>query len=178
MRICHLSSDGNDLRLVHLLVESNADLNSTDHKGNTPLLALCERRQDWWSSLDWTCDMLSYLVSQETIQLDKENRNGRTALFSCVIRGWSSREQHSQGLRIPLRKPTSWSIATCRYESQVVVIVAVSIVCGSRGQDSSPFYPFPNCTVHLSLTCNAIHEVITWPSVASTLISALVLALN
>ena len=78
-----------DLRLVQLLVESSVDLNGVNHKGNTPLGALCEMQIDYTSrkSQESCRQILEYLLSQETVQVDKENKADRTALFSCMVRG-------------------------------------------------------------------------------------------
>ena len=78
-----------DSRLIQLLVESSVDLNAVDHKGNTPLAALCEMQIDYTSrkSQKSTRRILQYLLTQETIQVDKENKADRTALFGCMIRG-------------------------------------------------------------------------------------------
>ena len=78
-----------DFRLVQLLVESSVDLNGVDHKGNTPLVSLCEMQIDYTTrkTQESTKGILQYLLAQETIHVDKENKGGRTALFSCMIRG-------------------------------------------------------------------------------------------
>ena len=78
-----------DFRLVHLLVESSVDLNGVDHKGNTPLVSLCEMQIDYTTrkTQESTKGILQFLLAQETIHVDKENKAGRTALFSCMIRG-------------------------------------------------------------------------------------------
>ena len=86
---CVIMMGGHDLRLIRLLVESSVDLNAVDHKGNAPLVSLCEMQIDYTSkkSQESTKEILQYLLEQETVQLDKRNKADRTALFSCMIRG-------------------------------------------------------------------------------------------
>ncbi len=79
----------NDMRLLELLIESNCDLNAADHKGNTPLLSLCDMQMDYSNDklASKQLRMLNYLMAQESILLDIANKCDRTALFNCMLRG-------------------------------------------------------------------------------------------
>ncbi len=83
------STGSDDMRLVQLLVESNADLSAVDHKGNTPLMALCELKTDHLSkqASDWSTRVIQYLARQDSVQLDVRSRDGRSALFNAMLRG-------------------------------------------------------------------------------------------
>ena len=79
----------NDMRLLELLIESNCDLNAADHKGNTPLLSLCDMQMDYSNDklASKQLRMLNYLMAQESVLLDIANKCDRTALFNCMLRG-------------------------------------------------------------------------------------------
>lgn len=95
-----------DVRLFKLLCENGADINSTDGKGNSPLLSLCDvsvsEMYDFMEdqsicstdtlgnaseNLRVKRDFLNFILKQKGIQINKQNNMGHTALFHCVIRG-------------------------------------------------------------------------------------------
>ena len=70
-------------------VDCNADLNAVDNKGNTPLLSVCDFQIDYTSTgaQESSANIVEFLVAQESIHVDIQNKNERTALFCSMMRG-------------------------------------------------------------------------------------------
>lgn len=103
----HVCTHSQDIRLLTMLCSHGADANAKDCHGNTPLLSLCDlataRLYDNAQDLSSLCSeesvlslpvsgainpqLLDYLLTIKHVDVNQQNALGRTALFSCMVRG-------------------------------------------------------------------------------------------
>ncbi|XP_077977040.1 uncharacterized protein LOC144432649 [Glandiceps talaboti] len=86
-----------DLSLAEVLCDNGANVNSKDCYGNTPLISVCtsfpcgmelvDNPYQQGHNIECRDQHIPFLLSQQQLQIDAQNKQDRTALFECMSRG-------------------------------------------------------------------------------------------